>query len=38
MCIAEIKALYPDMKITSIVRGAPALNDVTMADAIEGGA
>ncbi len=37
MCIAEIKALYPDMKITSIVRGAPALNDVTMEDAKEVG-
>ena len=37
MCIAEIKALYPDLEITSIVRGAPTLNDVTIADAEEVG-
>lgn len=37
MCIAEIKALYPDLKITAIVRGMPILNDVTMIDAKEVG-
>lgn len=37
MCIAEIKALYPDLKITAIVRGLPAYNDVTMEDAREVG-
>jgi uncharacterized protein with ATP-grasp and redox domains len=37
MCIAKIKALYPAIKITSIVRGAPALNDVTLEDAKEVG-
>ncbi|MDD5016719.1 MAG: ARMT1-like domain-containing protein [Eubacteriales bacterium] len=37
MCIMELKALYPKLKITSIVRGEPILNDVTMADAEEVG-
>ena len=37
MCIAEIKALYPDLEITSVVRGGPILNDVTIADAKEVG-
>ena len=37
MCIAEIKALYPDMKITSVVRGGPIVNDVTIKDAKEVG-
>ena len=37
MCIAEIKALYPELDITSIVRGMPTLNDVTVTDAEEVG-
>ncbi len=37
ICIAFIKELYPKLKITSIVRGFPVLNDVTIADAKEVG-
>lgn len=37
MCIATIKELYPSLNITGIVRGGPAYNDVTMADAREVG-
>jgi len=33
MCIAEIKALYPELKLTAVVRGLPSYNDVLMADA-----
>ena len=35
ICIAEILKLYPQLVVTSIVRGMPTLNDVTMADAEE---
>ncbi len=37
MCIAEIKALYPSLDITAVVRGMPIYNDVTMVDALETG-
>jgi len=37
MCIATIKELYPSLEITGVVRGGPAYNDATMADAREVG-
>ena len=36
-CITTMKQLYPSLNITGIVRGKPAYNDVTMADAREVG-
>ena len=35
ICIGTMQALYPDLHITALVRGMPAYNDVTMADARE---
>ena len=37
MCIATMRGLYPSLSITGVVRGMPAYNDVTMADAREVG-
>lgn len=37
MCIATMKALYPSLSITAVVRGVPTYNDVTIEDAREVG-
>jgi uncharacterized protein with ATP-grasp and redox domains len=37
LCIETIRALYPSLRVTALVRGMPAYNDVTLADAREVG-
>lgn len=37
LLIEVLKEVYPNLRITAVVRGMPALNDVTMEDAVEVG-